>query len=80
MPTGEPGGQAAVRRFGWRTAGAALGAIWCAGWGVSAGEGAAFGAATGGAVGVGTGAYKGVTEQQQVIDNCLRGRGYNVLN
>jgi len=76
-----PAGQAAVGGLGGAAAGAALGAITGAlVGGVSAGQGAAFGAATGGAVGVGTGAYKGVNEQQQVIDNCLRGRGYNVLN
>jgi hypothetical protein len=76
-----PAGQAAVGGVGGAAAGAALGAITGAlVGGVSAGEGAAVGAATGGAVGVGTGAYKGVNEQQQVIDNCLRGRGYSVLN
>ena len=76
-----PAGQAAVGGLGGAAAGAALGAITGAlVGGVSAGEGAAFGAATGGAVGVGTGAYRGVDEQQRVIDNCLRGRGYNVLN
>jgi len=76
-----PAGQAAVGGLGGAAAGAALGAITGAlVGGVSAGEGAAVGAATGGAVGVGTGAYKGVNEQQQIIDNCLRGRGYSVLN
>ncbi len=76
-----PAGQAAVGGLGGAAAGAALGAITGAlVGGVSAGEGAAFGAATGGAVGVGTGAYRGIDEQQRVIDNCLRGRGYNVLN
>ena len=76
-----PAGQAAVGGLGGAAAGAALGAITGAlVGGVNAGEGAAFGAATGGAVGVGTGAYRGVNEQQQVIDNCLRGRGYKVLN
>jgi hypothetical protein len=47
---------------------------------VSAGSGAAVGAATGGAVGVGAGAYSGVKDQEQIINNCMRGRGYNVLN
>ena len=76
-----PAGQAAVGGLGGAAAGAALGAITGAlVGGVSAGEGAAFGGATGGAVGVGTGAYRGVDDQQRVIDNCLRGRGYNVLN
>ena len=76
-----PAGKAAVGGLGGAAAGAALGAITGAlVGGVSAGEGAAFGAATGGAVGVGTGAYSGVQEQERVIDNCMRGRGYNVLN
>jgi hypothetical protein len=72
---------AAVGGLGGAAAGAALGAITGAlVGGVSAGSGAAFGAATGGALGVGAGAYSGVNEQQRIIDNCLRGRGYNVLN
>jgi len=76
-----PAGQAAVGGLGGAAGGAALGAITGAlVGGVSAGEGAALGAATGGAVGVGAGAYRGIDEQQRVIDNCLRGRGYNVLN
>ena len=76
-----PAGDAAVGGLTGAAAGAALGAITGAlVGGVSAGEGAAFGAATGGAVGVGTGAYRGVNEQQRIIDNCMRGRGYNVLN
>lgn len=32
------------------------------------------------AIGRGTGAYQGTADQKRVIDNCLRGRGYNVLN
>lgn len=72
---------AAVGGLGGAAAGAALGAITGAlVGGVSAGSGAALGAATGGAVGIGAGAYSGVNEQQRVIDNCMRGRGYNVLN
>jgi outer membrane lipoprotein SlyB len=76
-----PAGKAAVTGVGGAAAGAALGAITGAlVGGVGAGEAAAVGAATGGAVGVGAGAYSGVNDQQQIIDNCLRGRGYNVLN
>ena len=76
-----PAGKAAVTGLGGAAAGAALGAITGAlVGGVGAGEAAAVGAATGGAVGVGAGAYSGVNDQQQIIDNCLRGRGYNVLN
>ena len=76
-----PAGKAAVSGLGGAAAGAALGAITGAlVGGVGAGEGAAFGAATGGAVGVGAGAYSGVKEQEQIIDTCMRGRGYNVHN
>jgi outer membrane lipoprotein SlyB len=76
-----PAGKAAVSGLGGAAAGAALGAITGAlVGGVSAGEGAAVGAATGGAVGVGAGAYSGVKDQEQIINNCLRNRGYSVLN
>jgi hypothetical protein len=76
-----PAGKAAVSGLGGAAAGAALGAITGAlVGGVSAGSGAAVGAATGGAVGVGAGAYSGVQEQERIINNCMRGRGYNVLN
>lgn len=76
-----PAGKAAVSGVGGAAAGAALGAITGAlVGGVSAGTGAAVGAATGGAVGLGSGAYSGVEEQERIINNCMRGRGYNVLN
>lgn len=39
-------------------------------------KGAGAGAVTGGAKGV----SQGEREQQQVVKNCLRGRGYRVLN
>jgi uncharacterized protein YcfJ len=72
---------AAVGGLGGAAAGAALGAITGAlVGGVSAGSGAAVGAATGGAVGIGAGAYSGVKEQEKIINNCLRNRGYSVLN
>ena len=74
-----PAGNAAVGGLAGAAGGAALGAIGGAIAG-NAGTGAAIGAATGGALGVGGGAYSGVSEQQRIIDNCLRGRGYNVLN
>ncbi len=74
-----PAGNAAVGGLGGAAGGAALGAIVGAITG-SAGTGAALGAATGGAVGVAGGAYKGVNDQQRIINNCLRGRGYSVLN
>lgn len=76
-----PVGDAAVGAVGGAAAGAALGAITGAlVGGVGAGEAAAFGAATGGAVGLGAGAWHGTAEQRQIVDNCMRGRGYNVLN
>lgn len=74
-----PAGDAAVGGLAGAAGGAALGAIVGAFTG-GAGTGAAIGAATGGAVGVAGGAGKGITDQQRIIDNCLRGRGYNVLN
>jgi outer membrane lipoprotein SlyB len=74
-----PVGQAATGGLLGAAGGAALGAIVGAFSG-GAGTGAAIGAATGGAVGAGAGGVTGVSEQQRIIDNCLRGRGYNVLN
>ncbi len=41
-----------------------------------AGEGAAIGAITGGAAGI----NQGQRDQVRVVKNCLRGRGYRVLN
>lgn len=76
-----PAGNAAIGGLGGAAGGAALGAI--AGAilpGFGAGTGAALGAATGGVVGVAGGTARGVTSQQQIINNCLRGRGYSVLN
>lgn len=37
------------------------------------------GAALGGLGGLGYGAYQGWTGQEQMVANCLRGRGYSVL-
>jgi outer membrane lipoprotein SlyB len=56
--------------------GVALGAIWDGYRGSSPARGAGTGAVLGGA----GGATKGVTEQSRVVKNCLRGRGYAVLN
>lgn len=56
--------------------GVALGAIWDGYRGNSPERGAATGAVVGGAGGVGS----GLSEQSQVVKNCLRGRGYRVLN
>jgi len=74
-----PAGDAAVGAVAGAAGGAALGAIVGAFTG-SAGTGAAIGAATGGTVGVAGGATKGINDQQTIINNCLRGRGYSVLN
>lgn len=76
-----PAEDALVGGAGGAAAGAALGAISGALLGgFGAGEGAAFGAAAGGLLGVGGGAISGVNQQQKVIDRCLAGRGWNVLN
>lgn len=76
-----PWAQSAETGLGGALLGAALGAVTGAFLpGYSAGTGAAFGAATGGTVGVLGGAYQGVGEQQRIVDRCLRGRGYNVVN
>lgn len=45
----------------------------------SAGQGAAVGAITGGGGGAVSGAVAGGREQETVIANCLRNRGYAVL-
>jgi hypothetical protein len=42
--------------------------------------GAALGAATGGVVGLGGGAYSGVEQKREIYRNCMRNRGYSVLN
>ena len=69
-------GDAAVGAVG----GAALGAITGALTGGGAGTGAAIGAATGGVLGLGGGAYSGVEQKREIYRNCMRNRGYSVLN
>jgi len=56
--------------------GAAIGVIWDGHNGNSVGRDAATGAVLGGAGGAGG----GVKERDDVVKNCLRGRGYKVLN
>jgi hypothetical protein len=74
-------GDAAVGAVGGAAGGAALGAITGALVpGVSAGGGAALGAATGGLVGLGGGAYSGVEQKREIYRNCMKNRGYSVLN
>ena len=60
-------------------AGAALGAVVGAITG-SPGTGAAIGAASGGATGGAAGIGSGVSRQDRVVRNCLRQRGYSVLD
>lgn len=58
--------------------GAAIGAALAAIFGNS--RDVARGAGAGGVVGGARGAVKGENEKEQVLRNCLRGRGYRVLN
>jgi len=71
VQTGQKAGAGAV---GGAVVGGAVGAIF--GGSTGATKGAGSGAVVGGAQGVG----QGVRERSQVIKNCLRGRGYVVLN
>jgi hypothetical protein len=74
-------GDAAIGAVGGAAGGAALGAITGALVpGVSAGSGAAVGAASGGLLGLGGGAYTGVEQKREIYRNCMRNRGYSVLN
>ena len=75
----DPAGQAAAGAAGGAIFGAALGAI-AGAFLHNAAVGAALGAALGGTEGVAGGGAHGLVEQKQVIDNCLRHRGYAVLN
>jgi outer membrane lipoprotein SlyB len=74
-------GDAAVGALGGAAGGAAIGAITGALVpGVGVGSAAALGAATGGAVGLGGGAYSGIEQKREIYRNCMRNRGYSVLN
>ncbi|WP_374374225.1 hypothetical protein [Dongia sp.] len=69
---------AAVGALGGAAVGAGLGALTGAAFkGVSVGEGAAVGAIGGGVLGLAGGAYTGHQNQQDVLNNCMRGRGYS---
>jgi hypothetical protein len=59
--------------------GAGLGAI-AGAFGGGAGTGAALGAALGGGTGLAHGALGSQAERDQIVRNCLVGRGYRVLN
>lgn len=54
--------------------GGAMGAV------INGGRGASKGAGVGAIGGAAKGVSSGKREQQQVVRNCLRGRGYKVLN
>lgn len=70
---------AAVGAVGGAALGAGLGALTGAAFkGVSVGEGAAYGALGGGVLGLAGGAYTGHQNQRDVLNNCMRGRGYSV--
>jgi hypothetical protein len=73
-------GDAAVGGLGGAAGGAALGAIAGGLGGGGAGTGAAIGAATGGVLGIGAGAYTGVEQKREIYRNCMKNRGYSVLN
>ena len=74
-------GDAAIGAVGGAAGGAAVGASTGALVpGGSAGGGAAMGAATGGLLGLGGGAYSGVEQKHEIFRNCMRNRGYSVLN
>ncbi len=70
---------AAVAGVGGAALGAATGAIAGAILGGGAGTGAAAGAAIGGTVGTVGGGAQGISDEKQMVRNCLRGRGYSVL-
>jgi len=75
-----PAGEAVAGAVLGAALGAALGAITGSfDSGLSTGTGAAAGAAYGGTLGVASAGANGIEGQIDVIRNCLRGRGYNVL-
>ena len=74
-----PVGTAAGRAMLGAAAGGALGAVGGAFTG-HPGFNAARGAALGGTGGLFAGGYKGAQDQTHVVRNCMRGRGYQVLD
>lgn len=72
--------QVAAKTVGGAAAGAAVGAAVGAIWDGHNGNSPERGAATGAVLGGAGGAGSGISERSQVIKNCLRGRGYRVLN
>ncbi|MFO0996427.1 MAG: glycine zipper family protein [Alphaproteobacteria bacterium] len=74
-----PAGTAAGGAVLGAAAGGALGAVGGAFSG-HPGFGAARGAALGGTGGLLAGGYKGAQDQTHIVRNCMRGRGYRVLD
>ena len=74
-----PAGKAATGGGIGAVLGAALGAI-AGAFSGDAGTGAALGASVGAVGGTAEGAGQAAGDQKQIINNCLRGRGYSVLN
>lgn len=75
-----PGEQAVRSGAGGAALGAALGAIGGALTGGNIGFAAGMGAAAGAATGAAAGGVSGSAEQEQIVKNCMRNRGYSVLN
>ncbi len=73
-----PGAEAATSGAAGAAFGAALGAI-AGAFGGGAGSGAAIGGGVGGVAGAASGGASGAEGQKQILDNCLRHRGYAVL-
>jgi hypothetical protein len=72
---------AAIGTLGGAAGGAALGAITGALVpGVGVGTAAGLGAASGAALGLGGGALSGVEQKREIFRNCMKNRGYSVLN
>ena len=73
-----PANQAAGEALAGAAFGAALGAILGSGFG-NAGRCAGIGAGSGGLSGAAHGAGSAIERQKAIIRNCMRGRGYKVL-
>lgn len=70
----DTGGKVAGSTAGGAVVGGAIGAV------LNGTKGAQKGAGAGAITGAARGAASGQREQQRVVKNCLRGRGYRVLN
>lgn len=72
---GSAAGGGALGALGGAAVGAAIGAVTG-----NPGRGASIGAAGGGTGGVIKGTQRGYDKQERVLRNCLKGRGYKVLD